>query len=468
MTDQNAIEYNHPLTTPFAAPWSPEVVEYVAMEGMTDYVVPAEYEGWRKESVSWKTGCYLHVFLSGGMCQQTVKGPDAEKVMSRMCVNNFSLESFKVGRGKHCIACAENGNIIQHGLVVREAEDHFDCYNLDPVVPMYCNSGEYDVEPCEYDYNSDFVFQFAGPKSLEIVENIIKQDIHDLPFMGFIHAEVLGHPVRVIRMGMGGTISYEIQGNMADVEDVYRESLRVGEPMGMLKLGWRTYMCNHTENGFVQNGEHFISDWTDPAISQFFSGGASNSVDFPNTTCELRGSLADQGRDAYYLNIFEAGWEHSINWKHDFVGRDALLKIKESGNYRRLVTLEWNSDDIVDKVMRSFFEGDEEPAHYMEFPQNLKENGYGSTANNQDKVVNEAGEVIGKSTGRIYTIYYKKVISLGFVEPEYAQEGTEVTVIWGKPGERQVPIRAKVARFPYLDLVDNRNYDVETIPHYQG
>lgn len=460
------LEYNHPLATPSAAPWDPEVTDYVGMTGMTDYVNPKEYSGWLSENMSWKETCYLHVFLSGGMAKQIVKGPDAEKVMSRMCVNSFTLDKFKVGRGKHVIACADNGNIIQHGVCIREAEDQFDCYNLDPLVGLYCNSGEYDVEPMECDYNSDFVFQFAGPKSLEIVENIIKQDVHDLSFMGTCKAEVLGIPVRVIRMGMGGTLSYEIHGDMKDAETVYFEALRIGEPYGLKKLGWYTYMCNHTENGFVQNGEHFISDWTDPMITGASDAGEI-AQDFPNLSCELRGSLCEEGREAYYLNIFEAGWGGSINWDHDFKGKDALLALKESDDYRRVCTLEWNREDIL-KVMDSFLDDEPGVSHYMEFPQNLKDNGYGSTANMQDKVVDAEGKMIGKSTGRVYTRYYKKVISLGFIDPEFAEEGTEVTIVWGMPGERQIPVRAKVARFPYLDLVDNRNYDIESIPHYQA
>jgi len=47
---------------------------------------------------------------------------------------------------------------------------------------------------------------------------------------------------------------------------------------------------------------------------------------------------------------------------------------------------------------------------------------------------------------------------------EYSTLGTDVVVLWGDPGTRQKEIRAKVARFPYLDQDRNENLDVSAIP----
>jgi len=59
------------------------------------------------------------------------------------------------------------------------------------------------------------------------------------------------------------------------------------------------------------------------------------------------------------------------------------------------------------------------------------------------------------------------MISLAFIKPEYAKEGTEVTVLWGTPGTPQREIRAKVAKYPYnSDLIRNEHRDVADIPRY--
>ena len=449
-----------------AAPFDPDVTRFLCWDGLANVPIPAEYSGWEKESLSWKKSCYLHVFLSGYMADLVVKGPDAEAMLSRMCVNNFSLEKFKVGRAKHIIACAPTGNILEDGMCLRTAEDEFHTYNMEPVVNVYANSSDWDVEEIHPTYDQDFVFQIAGPRSLEVVENVIKQDIHDLKFMAFVPAKVLGYDVRVLRVGMGGTLSYEIHGPMDHVFEIYDEVIRVGKPYGLERLGLLTYMCNHTENGYPQVGEHFIGAWEeDEKVKDFVTGGGT--IDFGNFRCPLHGSFARYGREAYYLNPLEAGWRRSIFWGHDFVGKEALLKAKDDPSTYQVCTLEWNSDDVL-KVFSTFFDDEPEAAHYMIFPQNMKENGSGSLGNFIDRVVDSNGNLVGKSTGRVYTLYYKRVISMGFILPSCAEIGNELTVIWGGDDERQVPIRVKVARYPYLDLTPNRDFDVNSIPRYQA
>ena len=73
-------------------------------------------------------------------------------------------------------------------------------------------------------------------------------------------------------------------------------------------------------------------------------------------------------------------------------------------------------------------------------------------------------QCVGWSSGRIMSWYYRKMISLASIDPEFAEEGTEVKILWGNPGTRQKLIRARVARFPYMDINRNEKVDVSTIP----
>ena len=56
------------------------------------------------------------------------------------------------------------------------------------------------------------------------------------------------------------------------------------------------------------------------------------------------------------------------------------------------------------------------------------------------------------------------MISLCMIDIEHSEIGTDVVVLWGDPGTRQKEIRAKVARFPYLDVERNSEIDVNKIP----
>ncbi|WKY45226.1 glycine cleavage T C-terminal barrel domain-containing protein [Eubacteriaceae bacterium ES2] len=76
------------------------------------------------------------------------------------------------------------------------------------------------------------------------------------------------------------------------------------------------------------------------------------------------------------------------------------------------------------------------------------------------------GKTIGIATGKTYAYYENRMISLGFIDTEYAKEGDELVTLWGPSDKPQKEIRATVARFPYYDgEFRNERFDVEKIPH---
>lgn len=51
-----------------------------------------------------------------------------------------------------------------------------------------------------------------------------------------------------------------------------------------------------------------------------------------------------------------------------------------------------------------------------------------------------------------------------FIDKEFAVDGKELEIVWGKPGGKQMKIRATVAQFPYYNKDRNETFDVEQIP----
>ena len=457
--DSNQVAMQHTNAMPFDKGRN----SYMSRTGKAAYLMPTEINGWQDETLSWKKDVYLHTMVSGVGKLVPLRGKDAERLLSHAFVNSFGIDRFPIGSAKHVITCAPTGNIGAHGLCMRMGEESFMMGVREPFISVYASSGQFDVEPFEPKKSEGLIFQVGGPRSLEVIENLVREDLHDLRFMKFRAAKVGDLDVNILRMGMAGTLSYEIHMDTMDhVQTLYDEVLSVGEAYNMQVLGRLAYMCNHTENGYPQQGFNFMPDWTDPAVQSYMGDGEVDGGNF--RLVPLRGSLADEGREAYHLNPFEAGWGPSINWNHDFVGKEALIRIKEGGVARRICTLEWDPEGIVE-VLRTFFDEDPRVAHEMKMPQNLGES---SSGNLQDKVVDSAGRYIGKSAGRLYTRHYKKMISMGWVDPEFSEIGTEVTILWGDPGTRQIPIKAKVERYPYLDLVPNAKYDIGTIPKFSA
>src|SRR5262249_40870142 len=156
---------------------------YFSRGGQSGILLPYQITGWQHETLSWKQDCYLHTMLSGAGKNARLKGPDAEKLLSYAFVNNFSLEKFPVGAAKHVITCAPNVNLGADGMCVRLAVDTFEMGVREPYISVYAASGKFDVEPFEPRRTQGMIFQVGGPRSLEVVEHAIKEDIHDLKFM---------------------------------------------------------------------------------------------------------------------------------------------------------------------------------------------------------------------------------------------------------------------------------------------
>ena len=189
------------------------------------------------------------------------------------------------------------------------------------------------------------------------------------------------------------------------------------------------------------------------------------AMSYYNLCRVLRGSVGDDLKSRF-VNPFETGCDSVIRFDHEFPGREALLKLKDDPDRRTVVTLEWNAEDV-GAVFATMFRPGGQPtddisgSNEVEFVENVKNNCFIYKA---DRVQMD-GKDIGISTGRAISYYYNAMISLGFINKKYAVEGTELTLIWGTPGNPLMPVRVKVARFPYnKEFVRNQDVDVDKIP----
>jgi vanillate/3-O-methylgallate O-demethylase len=77
-----------------------------------------------------------------------------------------------------------------------------------------------------------------------------------------------------------------------------------------------------------------------------------------------------------------------------------------------------------------------------------------------DKVLKD-GHLVGVSSSRGYSYYFRKMLSLCTIDVAHSEPGTEVEVVWGNPGKPQKNIRATVAPAPYKK--DNRRADLNAL-----
>ncbi|TYC83640.1 hypothetical protein FXB42_15415 [Acetobacterium wieringae] len=199
--------------------------------------------------------------------------------------------------------------------------------------------------------------------------------------------------------------------------------VKAGGAFGIKKLGFWAYQLSHTEDGFPQGFMHFPYPWgEDKGFMEFMK--------MPGFSSPLKGSMGPDP-SLRYRNPIEVGWGSTIKFDHEFIGRAALEK--EAANpQRQMVTLVWNPDDIMDVHASQFKPGE----HYLPMTECHfgQEQGHGVLF--ADQVLKD-GQLIGISSGRNYSYYYRQMLSHCSIDTAYCKLGTEVTVLWGNPGERQ-------------------------------
>lgn len=436
-------------------PIYPEIPTYGAQLGALHIW---EGDGWKQESMSWKTGAYIASNLSGPGSEVTVSGSNAQKFLSRLSINN--VYSWPIGKSKHLVMPDAQGYIASHALVVRDSEDSFRQFAPGfPWVPYMASTLGIDVE---IGFRAIFLYQIAGPASLQILERVIGKPLREVRFLDIAKIRIPGIETEVeielSRIGMSGTLAYELRGPFDIGPAVYDAVYQAGRDFGIKRLGWRTYVVNHTEGGFPQQGCTFLpSIFADQAF-------LAHSGFFPlvelSEVLPCSGSIDPTNLQARLRTPQEVNWGWMAKFDHDFIGREAV-EAEAANPRRKTVTLRWNKEDVID-VFASQFELGEEFKNF-EFPTTPQ-----SPAGGHADLVSKGDNQVGVSSVAVYSYYYRQMISHCAIDVDQAELGNEVIVHWGDYGARIKPIRATVDRFPYLDLPTNKDHDLDAIPSGVG
>ena len=411
---------------------------------------PYEYTGWLDESMSWKDTCYIGTWSP--LQKVRLQGPDAVEFMSTLAGNGFS--TFAVGQGKHVALCNPRGRVLGDGVLMRLAEDELICTvgrNATAWIEWNLARSRYKVTTS--DVTSDrFIFQVSGPASLAVLEEATGQSFRDIEFMRFAPREIDGMEFLALRQGMAGEIGYELHGRTEDGIAIWNRILEVGAAHGIRRLGGRTKMVNHVEACFPTPSVDYQPAWFDDEIKDFADHAAADVARLSNFFWRHRGSYVTEDVRDYFYSPVDLGWGRVIKFDHEFVGREALER-EVAEPRRKMVTLVWNHEDVLDVHASLHRDG---PAYqYMEMPRN----GLGCMWADR---VEKDGELVGITTSRCHSYFFRQTISLCPIDPAVAEPGTEVEVVWGEPDHPQKRIRATVARAPYK--TDRRRADLAALP----
>jgi vanillate/3-O-methylgallate O-demethylase len=425
--------------------------------GMYVYpVVAPEYSNWRDEQRAWRDTAVLFD-QTHHMDEVIVEGPQAVEFLNHVGINSFA--NFDLNRAKHFVPVTPAGHVIGDMICFREREDKFVLVGRAPTanwVQFQAAVGTWNVR-IQRDPRSDsrpdgkaiyrthYRFQIQGPEADRIFTKINGGPVPDIKFFHVDWIKVGSKKVQALRHGMAGAPGLEIWGPYADKAYVQSVILEAARDLGidLRQVGSRAYSTNTLESGWIPSplpgiytGDGMLRDYRQWLGADSYEAMGS-----------IGGSLVSKSIEDYYVNPFELGYGFYIGWKTDFIGKDALTKLKDAPN-RKKVTFEWNREDVLKVIATGFEQGT--PAKWIDFPQP-------NYASSSADMVMQGDRQVGMSMFNGYSWNERCVLSLGVVAPG-VQEGDVLTLIWGEPEtsgktstvtHRQAEIRVRVAPTPY-------------------
>jgi aminomethyltransferase len=331
--------------------------------------MPVQYEGLVKEHHAVRQAAGL--FDVSHMGELLVEGKDAEAFIDSLVTADLSV--LPNGKAVYCVACNDQGTILDDLIVYRRAQDRFlivcNASNRTKIANHFAaHAKSFDVR---FEDASDrySLIAIQGPRAKAIVKAAGVSDAIDaLGSFQLSDGTVAGIEVIAARTGYTAEDGFEL--------------FVAGEHAAAL---WRALMAAGKAQGLVAAGL-----------------GARD-------TLRLEGRLSLYGNEIdETTNPLEAGlgWVVKLGKPRDFLGKSALRRIQEKGLSRKLVGLEVTGRGIARHgypIARWISEG-------------------------------ELGEEIGVVTSGSPAPTLDKNIALGYVPADLAALGTQVAVVVrGKP-----------------------------------
>ena len=285
--------------------------------------------------------------------QVEITGPDAAEFVQLLTPRDLSKLS--IGQCKYVLITNHEGGLLNDPVLLRLAENHFWLSLGDSDILLWAQgvaiNSKLNVTIKEPDVSP---LQLQGPKSIDVMKSLFGESIINIKYYWLIETELNGIPLVVSRTGWSSELGYEIY-------------LRDGSRGNEL---WELIM---------EAGKKFN-----------LQPGHTSSIR------RIEGGMLSYHADAdINTNPFELGMDRLVNLDNHnkFIGKDALIRIKEKGIKRKQVGIIIDCDPL---------EGPN-----TTFWPILKNN------NN-----------IGKVTSAVYSPRLKKNIALGMVDIDHNEINT--------------------------------------------
>jgi aminomethyltransferase len=345
------------------------------------YEMPIQYTSIKDEHLTVRKS--VGIFDVSHMSNVWITGKDSEKLISLTTVEDAS--KFGVGKSQYTEILRDDGTIIDDTIFMHVENDKYMIIpnaGMSETVTKWINeqAEKHNICATAEDVSDDFVIlAIQGPKSRDTLQKLTKVDLKTVGFFANQYIDIAGVNCIISHTGYTGELGFELNITPAkDAEKVFRKILEAGKEFGIKPIGLGARDTLRLEKCFMLAGNEF-------------EGGRT----------PLEATLA---------------W--TINWDHDFNGKETLLKLKEKGDYPRITCMVCIEKGI--------------PRHGME--------------------IQKDGKKVGTVTSGTLSPCLNTGIAMGYVRPDFREKENILDImIRGKP------VKAKVVKPPFVpkDWVQN-------------
>ncbi len=315
--------------------------------------MPIQYHSIRDEHVRVRTT--VGVFDVSHMGEIVITGPKALDMVQKVTINDAA--KLEVGQVQYSAMCYPDGGIVDDLLVYRFNDRYMlvvNAANKDKDLQWILQN---KIEGCQIEDQSDQITQLAvqGKKAEETLQKLTAVDLSGIKFYWFVEDELAGVPMIISRTGYTGEPGFELYFANEHAEHVWNAVMEAGKEFDIEPIGL----------------------------------GARDTLRLEKKMC-LYGNDIDETTNPIEAGL---GWITKLD-KGDFIGREALLKVKEEGPKRKLVAIVLEGQGFPRKGYKIFKDGQE----------------------------------IGQVTSGTVSPILNKGIALGYVKREFSKVGTELQV----------------------------------------
>lgn len=337
------------------------------------HTMPLQFNSIKDEHLTVRTKVGL--FDVSHMGNAWITGPDAEALLTRTTMEDASR--IGVGKSQYTAILREDGTIIDDTIFMHVDDRLMIIPNAgcSEQVTTWLNkqAKKYKLDATVTDVSKDYVIlALQGPHAKETLKKITDEPIDDIGFFGNTQITIAGTECILSYTGYTGEQGFEFQiKDFKHAKELFQNLLEQGASYGIKPIGLGARDTLRLEKFFLLAGNEF-----------------------------------EGGRTPLEANI-----GFFLNWDHDFIGKEALLKQKEQDGYERLTALKCLSRGI--------------PRHGCK--------------------VQKDDNTIGTVSSGTMSPCLKKGIAMAYIHPDHIKLDNQVEILI-----RNKPVKAVMVKPPFV------------------